>query len=252
MRMSTVAVMLSILGLGSEAAAQTQGGLRISVDRLFGFTYNTLTLGRESTSGGITSTVETSLDWVGFNLIGGGFSGVGLQSEIAGLTSQTPRLAFDYELPSHLTIGASAFLAVSSLTDDDNDEFSTFGFGLAPRVGFSITLNDRLSFWPRAGFTIAYYSSTVTNNPSGSSSSTTTSRASTVWVPVWLNIEPTMVFMPAQHFGFTASLICDVPLTGGRTTASTITSGGTSRMLSTDSSLTQFSFGLQFGVMGRI
>lgn len=239
MRIACVGVGLAVLALSSEAAAQSW---RASVDRLFGFGYSSITSGSVSTTGGVTVTRESTTDVVGFNVLNSGFGVAGVASGNALFAAgQPPRLGFDYELPMHLTFGAAAFFSWSSLSDGDNDEISAVGFGVAPRVGYYLTLGESLAFWPRAGISFAYLGAKLTD----SSAPATPTDISVVGLS--LNVEPTFVLMASRGFGFTGALVVDVPLVGDVSTSRTV--GST--VISTDTTLKQLFVGLQFGVMGR-
>lgn len=240
---------LAALTLAPEALAQTANPLRLSVERAFGVGYSSFTSSSSSTVGGTTVTRESTTTGVGLSLFGQGFNSLSPASALGALVPihQPTRLALDYELGSHLTLGASAFFSYGSATDADGDGASAFGFGIAPRIGYSLAFSDRVSLWPRVGVTFAYSSS----SPIRASSTPATSSSTTSYTSLTLNLEPTFVYLLATHFGLTAGVVVDVPLVGTATTTSTVTTGGTTTETTRDSTVTQLYFGLQFGVMGR-
>jgi hypothetical protein len=242
-------IALATLALAPEALAQTANPLRLSVERAFGVGYSSFTASSTTMVGGTTVTRETTVTGIGVSLFGQGYNAITPAATLGALvpTQQLPRLALDYELGSHLTVGASAFLSYGSYTGADGDGASAFGFGLAPRVGYSLSLGDRLAFWPRVGVTFAYSSSSPLRASSGAVASSATSSYTTLA----LNLEPTLVYQLATNFGLTAGVAVDVPFVGTLTTSTTLTSGGSTTESTRDSTLTQLYFGLQLGVMGR-
>jgi hypothetical protein len=98
-----------------------------------------------------------------------------------------PRLAMDYFVIDHLSIGGSLGFASYS---GDPDGSSLI---LAPRVGYVWNLADWAGFWLRGGF--SYHS---TDNESG----------------LALTAEPTFVFTPAPHVGLLVGATLDQDVTG--------------------------------------
>ena len=246
-RAAAVALGAAVLATAPAALAQSGGHLRVGVERAFGFTYNALTTASESTVAGVTTTREETLTWTSFTLLGTGFSSVRPGSTSLLSASTAPRFAVDYELSSHLTVGAAAFFSWNSITDDDGDGISSVGVGLAPRVGYSITLSDRVSFWPRAGVTLSY----VSASPVRGSASAFTTTSSTSYLPMWFNLEPTLVFAADPHVLLTFGLVCDIPLLGDVTTQSSTTIAGMTVERSTESTFKQLVVAAQFGLTGR-
>lgn len=138
----------------SSAWAQdfgNKGQLAVSAERLFGFTYNSSSV---SQPGGDVDTSATN-----FSLLtspahssGGIWAGYG-----------SPRVAGDYFIIDHLSLGAALGYAHTSLTVPQglgNNETTTSGhsFTFAPRVGYAIAFNNLIGVWPRAGFTYLSYS----------------------------------------------------------------------------------------------
>lgn len=243
-RVALAAGFASLLASASPARAQEGGRLRVGVERMFGFTYNALTSSSESTTGGVTTTRESTTTWTAFNVFGSGFSAV-TPALLVLNPLQAPRLGIDYELPSHLTLGGAIFFSWNSVRDADGDGYSAVGFGLAPRVGYSLRLTERLSFWPRAGVSFSY----VGTSPRDAGTTSLTTRAT--YVPLWVNVEPMLTLAATQSFLFTFGLLLDIPLVGTVSSTSRTTVGGVVTERTTESTLTQFVFAAQFGLMGR-
>lgn len=247
MKKPHLALALAALTLTPEALAQSAGNLRVSVERTFGLTYNRLTSSTESTSGSTTVTRESTAEWSTVNLLGSGVTGAVPGLGGVPLANLLPRFAVDYELGSHLTIGGAVFVTYSTFSaDSSTSSGSLFGLGLAPRVGYSLQLTDRLAFWPRAGVTLAYFSASPEVSSTGSASIT----QSSTHVPLWINLEPSLVFSVERHFAFTLGLVGDIPLLGGVTSKTVTTVGPVTRTEERNSTLTQFIFAAQLGVMG--
>lgn len=241
---------LAALTLAPEALAQVASPLRVSVERAFGVGYSSFTSSSTTMVGATTVTRETTVTGVGVSVFSQGYNSVSFLSALGTLVPvhQPARFAVDYELASHLTIGASALLSFGSFTDADGDGASAFGFGLAPRIGYSLALGDRVSLWPRVGATFSYSSASPIRGSRPALTSTTTSS----YTALSLNLEPTLVYMPVTHFGFTAGVVVDVPLVGNVASTTTTTTGsGVVTETTRDSTVTQLYFGLQVGVMGR-
>ena len=62
----------------------------------------------------------------------------------------TPRLAFDFFVVDHLSVGGAM---AYGLADPEGRRNSFDGILLAPRVGYAIDIGDSFGFWPRGGFT---------------------------------------------------------------------------------------------------
>lgn len=230
-----------LVAAAPAASAQT---LRVSVERAFGFSYASNTASSSVAALGVTVTRESSSSQTTFNLFGAGFSSAGVAAASLALSTTPPRFAVDYELSNRLTVGAAAYFAWTSYAaEGSSTNPSAVGFGLAPRVGIALNLGDRVSFWPRAGLSFGYTSASPLSVGATSSS--------TSYLSLSLNLEPTLVYMPAPHFGVTATVFGDIPLVGNVTSKSTTTVGATTVETTTESTFKQLVFGLQFGVLGR-
>ena len=143
--------------VSSSAWAQNfgeKGQIAISAERLFGFTYdsvNTTQPNGDSTasvthfsllSSPVTVPISADAVWAGYG---------------------SPRVAGDYFVIDRLSLGAALGYAHWSNTRQPagpGPENTTSGdsFTFAPRVGYLLTFNDKIGFWPRAGFTYRTFS----------------------------------------------------------------------------------------------
>ena len=155
-----------------------------------------------------------------------------------------PRIGFDYVVVPNVTIGGN-LIAVFSLggsskqeTDLTNGQTNTSstnsptatGFGVAPRAGYILPINNLISLWLRGGFSYFIGSS---KQPDGNNGTETTSINQFA-----IDLEPQVVFTPIPHVGFTAGLDVDIPLTGGHGIEDD--NGGTSQSISGHSSVVYF------------
>jgi len=182
----------------SSAWAQDFGKQRqlaISAERLFGFTYNSTSVSLQggdydgsATSFSLLSSAPTASSpgaapWAGYG---------------------SPRVAGDYFVIDHLSIGGALGYAHVSVTSQPpglgNNETTQSGhvFTFAPRVGYAIAFNDMIGIWPRAGFTYRSYS---VENLSAHN------LALTLEAPFTFNVFPHVVFWggPTLDLGFTGS-----------------------------------------------
>jgi hypothetical protein len=143
----------------SSAWAQTfgeKGQIAISSERLFGFTYDSakVTVNDQDTSASVThfSLLSSPVTIGGQGGGGGVWAGYG-----------SPRVAGDYFVIDRLSLGAALGYAHWSATSENfgGTETTTTGdsFTFAPRVGYLLTFNDKIGFWPRGGFTYRSFSS---------------------------------------------------------------------------------------------
>lgn len=242
--MRSLSSVFFVAGLVAFAPTASAQALRVGIERAFGFAYASNTASSSTTVGATTVTRETNSTTTTLNLFGAGFTSASSGAALV-YGPPPPRLAVDYELANHLTVGAAAYFSWASYAVEGlTSSVSSTGFGLAPRVGFALALGDRFAFWPRAGLSFGYASTTPENPSSGR---TTTSS----YLTLTLNVEPTLVYMPAAHFGFTAMVFGDIPLVGNVTTRTVVTTGATTVETTLESTYKQVVFGLQFGIMGR-
>jgi hypothetical protein len=107
-----------------------------------------------------------------------------------------PRLAFDYLVIDHLSIGGS--LGYASYDYDQQNDGSMFIF--SPRVGYAYAFGKVVGIWPRGGFT--YHSSSI----------------DTLWDEKGfaLSLECPFTFSPASHFAFHIGPSFDIDMFGSR------------------------------------
>lgn len=108
----------------------------------------------------------------------------------------TARLAFDYLVIDHLSIGGS--LGYASYDYDQQNDGSTFI--ISPRVGYVYAFGKVVGIWPRGGFT--YHSTSVDTlfDEKGFA----------------LSLECPFTFSPAEHFAFHIGPSFDVDMFGSR------------------------------------
>jgi hypothetical protein len=239
--MLAVALVSGSVVSGSQAFAEGSfgkgGQMVFSADRLFGLEFSSVS--SESTAGGgktTDSTTSIALFWPPLSA---------LQSPY-----QIPHLAFDYIIPGGLTVGGSiGFVSGSGKTKSEpaaggvsveNDDPTTTILAFAPRVGYALPLTPLFSFWPRGGIT--YYS--IKSERTSGGMVPTTNKTTTSGLG--FDLEPMFVLSPADHFGFVAGPVVDIPL-----------SGTTSREQSPPSATPQpdtkvkfLNYGLTIGVLG--
>ena len=171
-----------------------QKQLAVSAERLFGFTYNSSSV---SLQGGDYDSSVT-----GFSLLSSTPSTNNPGSVWGGYGS--PRIAGDYFVIDHLSVGAALGYAHVSATAQPAglgaNETTASGhvFTFAPRAGYAIAFNDLIGLWPRAGFTYRAYSA---ENLSAHN------LALTLEAPLTFNVLPHIVFWggPTLDLGLSGS-----------------------------------------------
>jgi hypothetical protein len=166
-----------------------------------------------------------------------------------------PRVGLDYVFLPNMTLGGDVvlLLTLGGSTSHEADfpnmtnrtsasNPSTTGFGIAPRYGYILPLNDMFSLWLRGGF--SYYTAT-TKYPTGPAAGTVT--ASTGLDQFGIDLEPQVVLTVIPHVGFTAGLACDIPLAGGHSAESD--TANSSSNVSAHSSI--FYLGLELGMLAH-
>lgn len=168
--------------------------MAISAERLFGFTYDSATASPNNQDFDASVTHFSLLSspvTIGAqngNFIWGGYG--------------SPRVAGDYFVINRLSLGAALGYAHWSLTVPNGvgNDVTTSGdsFTFAPRVGYLLTFNNIVGFWPRAGFT---YRSFSAENASGHDF------AFTLEAPFVFTVIPHVVFWggPTLDLGITGS-----------------------------------------------
>ena len=171
-----------------------KGQLAISAERLFGFTYDSSSVS--------APTGDADSSTTGFSLLSSAPSASG--SNAAWFGYGAPRVAGDYFVIDHLSLGAALGYAHVSVTNqpvglggnETTDSGHTITF--APRAGYAIAFTNLIGFWPRAGFT--YVSDTA--GPRSAHN-----LALTLEAPFTFNVVPHVVFWaaPTLDIGFTGS-----------------------------------------------
>jgi len=184
MKQALSALVLSFgLLLPALAAAQelgTKGDMVFSVDRVMGITGTHVA--------GERGPVEYDDDLTSISF--------GWRTSPDGSPFDVPRLAFDYLVIDHLSIGGS--LGYASVDADDQNDYSTFI--ISPRVGYAYAFGKVVGIWPRGGFT--YHSTSVDTfyDEKGFA----------------LSLECPFTFAPTTHFAFHIGPTFDVDMFGSR------------------------------------
>jgi hypothetical protein len=185
-----IAAVLAWLAAPGSASAQERFGdkhqLVIAAENLFGFTTERF--------GASPQTGDVSVTATHFNLLftGSRQQGIGLSTpvgpQVGGHFFVIPSLSIGGTI-GYESRGASITTPVANgtLTVDQRDE-STFVF--VPKVGYVLSLNERLGFWFRGGIGFARVGSSG-NNPS--------SMSDTFGL---ISLDALFVVTPFQHFGF--------------------------------------------------
>ncbi len=194
---------LAALLISSSAFAQnfgSKGQLGISAERLFGFYHDSTTVSEPAPLGDQTTKYDS------FSL---------LSSQVGGGFYAGPRVAGDYFVIDHLSLGgAIGYSHVTIGTQQNNGATVSNGtdsFLFAPRVGWAYMFNDIVGIWPRAGFTYRSY------NPANASGHIF---AFTAEMPVVFTVIPHVAFWagPTLDVGIGGSL-SNPPGPGGNTTS---------------------------------
>jgi hypothetical protein len=207
------------------------GQFIISADRLFG-----ISLWSDNLQGDNNASTKNS--GTAINLL------FGSDFNIAGPYA-TPRLGLDYTVAKSFTVGGSIGLILRSgsveesdgTTTQSQDTPSVAGFAFAPRGGYILPINPTISLWFRGGLT--FFSFSQKQTIAAQSASQTDSGFA-------LDLEPQLVITPAPHFGFTAGLLGDIPLTGNRHSERSQTNS------STDQTYKITNWGLSLGMFGYL
>jgi hypothetical protein len=245
-----VSALFALAGLlaASPAAAQEANGLGdktqliVTVDRLMPlFSYSSQTVTNTQGGGSLKTTDSGSSVAL---LLG--------REPNLGVVHTIPRVAIDFTIVRHLTLGGSLAVAFGlggsheedfgNNTSRKSDAAKTSIIGFAPRVGYVIPLGNTFAFWPRAGF--AFYSvSTKTNGVGQGNIETTTTISDSL---LSLDLDPQFAWAPVPHFFFHFGPIVNVPLTGSRSIENA--AGANSTTVKND--LSVFHFGLSAGLGG--
>jgi hypothetical protein len=140
-----------------------------------------------------------------------------------------PRLAIDFTVLNHLTLGTSVVFAFGlggahveeragsgapRTTRETESPRSTL-VGFAPRLGYVVQLGSSFALWPRAGF--GFYSMSSKTEEASNQGVTSTSRVTdTVFS---LDLDPQLVWLPLPHVLVYAGPLLNVPLNGSHETS---------------------------------
>lgn len=222
-----------------------QGQFILSADRLmpfFAYTNERTTL-EQNNQKDTTSTSNASM-----GILFG-------RSTNANIPYTVPRVGFDYTVIDHLTLGGNLIAifgfggSVTGTRETPGQTVTTTqdsptitGFGVEPRVGYIFDLSSVFYIWLRGGFSFYTLSakSTQTNN-NGVVTTDTTSRS-----VFGLDLEPTLVISPINHFGITIGLPVDIGFAGSQKRE--VQTGATT--VTTDLSYSAFHFGINAGLLG--
>jgi hypothetical protein len=188
------AALLASTSAWAEQDFGKKGQLAVSAERLFGFSYNSSSV---SLPGGDRDSSATR-----FSLLS---STASVSGDVWGGYG-SPRVAGDYFVIDHLSVGAALGYAHVSVTVPGlgNTDTTTSGhqFAFAPRAGYAIAFNDLIGLWPRAGFTYLSYS---VENASAHD------LALTLEAPFTFNVFPHVVFWggPTLDLGLSGSSSVD-------------------------------------------
>lgn len=183
--------------VSSSAFAQNfgeKGQLAISAERLFGYVHSSSTV---STNAGDQTWKTDSFTLLSSTLTAS--NGIGNP----GLMYSQPRVAGDYFIIDHLSLGAALGYAHTSISLPVNGNsattISTSGdsWTFAPRVGWSFMFADWVGIWPRGGFTYRNFSA----GDNGLHA-------------LALTLEAPFTFTPIPHVVFTAGPTLDIGISG--------------------------------------
>jgi hypothetical protein len=124
-----------------------------------------------------------------------------------GTTSIQLAPAADYFVIDNLSIGG--FIGWDYTTSGDNDSSR---FSIGPRVGYNLPFSDLISIWPKAGFSFAHTSNTVTT-PGPNDSEVSVSNSADAFA---LNLFVPVVFHPVRHFFAGFGPFLDTDLSGDK------------------------------------
>lgn len=169
-----------------------------------------------------------------------------------GAVHTIPRIAFDFAIIKHLTLGGALAFAVGlggSRSEDlpdgtsrKTDAGKTSIVGFAPRVGYVIPLGDLFAFWPRAGFAV-YSVSTSFPSVANNNTPVTTTNSDTVFS---LDLDPQFAWVPVPHFFVHFGPLINIPVGGSRS----VEVATPPRSVTTNNDLSVFHFGLSAGLGG--
>jgi hypothetical protein len=191
----------------------------------------------------------------GLSLLWGRNLGLAEAGNVALNVHTIPRVAADYVVIQHLTLGGALAIGFGlGGTDEDQvrgggvvtarktDSPRATAIGFAPRVGYVIPLSELFAFWPRGGFgfySVSQKQDTTDNNGVVSTTSVTDTIIS-------LDLDPQFALVPVEHFFIHFGPLMNIPLSGSRSFKRT--TGSQTTTVSNDISL--FHFGITAGIGG--
>ena len=225
-RLAAVAASMGVLFASASAHAQTrsnfgqQGQFILGADRLFSlfqYTHTSQDAFPSQVPAG-DSKVNTTHNETSMSLLWGS-TGPSVETFYT-----VPRVGFDYVLLPQFTIGGEivVFFTLGTsqsttatannggTTTNNNDDPGGFVFGIAPRAGYILPLNDMFGFWLRGG--VSYYLLNTKQSAGAGNNQTTTINSVNQFA---LDLDPQFVITPVPHLGFTAGITADIPLAGG-------------------------------------
>jgi hypothetical protein len=162
-----------------------------------------------------------------------------------------PRVGLDYVIVPNVTLGGDLVLFFTlggntgterdfnngTVSTTTNSAPTTTLFGIAPRGGYILGINNLFSLWLRGG--LSFY--TISQKSDNGNGNTTTQSAH----QFSFDLDPQFVITPIPHVGFTAGLTVDIPFAGGHSTEQD--NGGTTNTFSASSSV--FYLGVTLGML---
>ena len=261
-KLSAVGVAVATLLASQAAQAQDkgqfgeQGQFIFGADRLFAlFAYTNNQYGEP---GGTVTLQGTSMSFLGGVSSVAGGTGNGNNFGAGNPTFYSaPRVGFDYTVIPKLTIGGELFawFALGGSESTPNGGGTTVSvssptgneFGIAPRVGYIIGLNDILSIWLRGG--LHYYIANVSLPPGYGLNGNASCNASANLDVFGLDLDPQLVISPVNHFAFTAGPALDFGFSGGYNVTE-YTNNGCSRSVNTSGNYNSLNFSINGGIIG--
>lgn len=151
----------------------------------------------------------------------GGGAGATLGAYGTNLAFTVPRVGLDYVVVPNVTVGGDVILYFTLGGNTSTEQDSQGGtvtttsdgnpgitlFGIAPRGGYILGLNDMFSLWLRGGFSFYTWTAKQTIN----NGNTTLTAGQNQFA---LDLEPQIVLTAIPHVGFTAGVTMDIPLVG--------------------------------------
>jgi hypothetical protein len=225
-RLSSVLLLGLLLAPATASAANPgvdHGRMMISAERLFGlsFSHTSVDNGNGSNDRDVTH-----------------FGLVVSPNTAVGNIYTTPRLAFDIAVIDGLTVGGSLGVSVTGVSDSSTTGGTSAEVSrptlttvlIAPRAGYVLGFTRVVGLWLRGGLT--YFNGSAHSDATVLGTNAT--RTDTLW-GLGLDLEPTLLVSPFEHFSFTAGLVLDLPLAGKQSVERT--AGNVTTTTSTDASV---------------